>query len=124
MRSKPSRARANQTKPVRDPDVEDAQVVSTPTLAVPPPSPPDAPSDVPMPTIENEPNSVYVPQSGCSIVDNFEILMMYMLYLTGNQLNFAPGVLRSIELPADRVAQLSAQAQRHMRQVAAGPAAE
>lgn len=118
MKSNPSRGRA---KPVRDPAVEEAQVVSTPTQEVPaPPAPgPGAPEEgeTLMPTVENEPNSVYVPKSGCSIVDNFEILMMYLLHITGSPLNFAEGVLRQIELPASRVAQLSASSRRHMQEV-------
>ncbi len=76
--------------------------------------------DFPMPTVENEAPSYFVPGNGLGSADMMEILLMYLLHLTNSPITVAPGVLRIQPLPAERVAQLSEKAQRFMKPSPAG----
>lgn len=79
---------------------------------------PAEPEDVPMPTIENAPGSIFVPKGNIGTVDVLEIAIMYLLELSGSTLQVQPGALRSVPLSATRVAMLSDRAQAHMQQLA------
>lgn len=81
-------------------------------------SPPAAAQDTPMPTVENEPGSVFQPGPGVAAADVFEITLMYLLAMTKSPLTVAPGALRGIALSADRVGQLSDSARRFMQPLA------
>ena len=87
-----------------------AKAAASPSLA--------EPEDVPMPTIENAPGSIFVPKGNIGTVDVLEIAIMYLLELSGSTLQVQPGALRSVPLSATRVAMLSDRAQAHMQQLA------
>lgn len=72
--------------------------------------------DVPMPTAENAPPSHFVPGQGTGILDVLEVGIMLWLQMTGGP-QVAPGALRHQMMTAERVAQLSPEAQRWMKPV-------
>lgn len=115
------------SKPKRDPNVTDVEPVRS-VPASPPVSPPEGlpqvptpyapPSgDVPMPGVENEPNLIFRPAAGCSILDVFEICLSYLLVMSNSPIQVAPGALRDVQMPADRAAMMSDSARRFMQTV-------
>ncbi len=84
---------------------------TAPPTAAPPLA---AGQDTPMPTVENDPGSVFQPGPGVSAADVFEVTLMYLLAMTNSPLTVAPGALRGIALSAERVGQLSDSARRFM----------
>ncbi|GEP11119.1 hypothetical protein [Methylobacterium gnaphalii] len=94
------------SKPPIDRTAEDAETSAAAIAAA---------QDHPMPTVENDPGSVFRPGSGIGSADVHEIVLMYLLHLTNSPVQVAPGTLRGVPLPADRVAQLSESAQRFMQ---------
>lgn len=94
-----------------------AETLEPVNAAAPAPAPSE-PEDVPMPTIENAPGSIFVPKGNIGTVDVLEIAIMYLLELSGSALQVQPGALRTVPLSALRVAQLSDRAQLHMQQMA------
>lgn len=105
------------SKPKRDPNVTDVEPIKTeaPAPAASPAPAAAAESDAPMPTIENEPALVFRPAAGCSILDVYEVCLMTLLVMTNSQVQFNPGALRDIQVPADRAAMLSTSARRFMQ---------
>ncbi len=89
---------------------------SAPIAETAPPAaaPPPAVQDTPMPTVENDPGSVFQPGPGVSAADVFEITLMFLLSMTNSPVTVEPGALRGIALSAERVGQLSDSARRFM----------
>lgn len=101
--------------PVIDRSAEEAEIVQQ--GAAPAPAPEDA-GDAPMPTAENAPPCRFKPGNGVTTLDLLEINLMYLLQISGNAVDVAPGALRTLLMDATRVSQLSPEAQRWMQPVA------
>jgi hypothetical protein len=73
--------------------------------------------DAAMPTVENAPPCRFQPGTGVSTTDVLEIALMYLLQLTGSQVQVQPGALRHQLMDPVRVSQLSPEAQRWMKPI-------
>lgn len=76
--------------------------------------------DVPMPTAENAPPMRFEPGQGTGILDVLEIALMTFFQISGGP-TVAPGALRHQMMTAERVAQLSPEAQRWMKPIIPTP---
>ncbi|MRI54069.1 hypothetical protein D8770_08900 [Methylobacterium sp. DB1607] len=95
---------------------------SAPVAETPPPAAAAPAQDAPMPTVENEPGSVFQPGPGIAAADVFEITLMFLLSMSKSPAQVAPGALRGIALDATRVSQLSESARRFMQPLVPPPA--
>lgn len=111
------------SKPKRDPNATDLEPIDKGGPAAAPAAPPAPEGDAPMPTVENAPPLLFRPGSGCSILDVFEVCLMYLLVINNTRLDASPGILRNMQMPADRASMLSDSARRFMVPAATTPEA-
>lgn len=106
------------SKPKIDRTAPDADVVVEkldPAAPAPAPAPEAEPA---MPTAENAPPCLFKPGNGITTTDVMEITLMYLLQLSGSDVQVAPGALRLQPMDATRVSQLSPEAARWLKPVA------